>query len=138
MCVYFLPTHTIGESVLPAHFLRVIRRSFRRIDSCGSFIRAFVGRSCGSLFGRPRSCGNFVRWVILSFIRWVIRLRVLRVRWVILFGSARGSHSLDHIFRWVVGVFALLLVGSFHVGCLIGIRSRDLTGLLSFCTVESL
>ena len=42
-----------------------------------------------------RSCGSFIR-----FILWVI-VRVLRVRWVILFGSARGSHSLDY-FRWLV------------------------------------
>jgi hypothetical protein len=32
---------------------------------------------------------------------------VLRVRWVILFGSARGSHSLDN--------FVGCLLGSFHV-----------------------
>ena len=40
-------------------------------------------------------------------------------------GSARGSYlSLDYLWASLPS----LLVGSFHVGCLLGIRSRDLTG----------
>jgi hypothetical protein len=94
----------------------------------GSFI--FVGSSFVGSFFR-----GVIRWVIfhslghflgsfVGFIRWLRE----RVRWII---------SLV-----VVGVFALFVVyvGSFHVGCLLGIRSRDLTGFLegNFCTVESL
>jgi hypothetical protein len=87
ICVYFLPTHTIGESVLPAHFLRAF----------------FVGRSgvrrsfhVDRLFG-PRSCGN-----PLGHIRWVIRAHL--ARWVILF---RGSHSFGSFF---VRVYSLSIL----------------------------
>jgi hypothetical protein len=63
----------------------------------------------------------------------------------ILFGSARGSHSLDNF----VGCLWALLCPLIHVGCLLvellvdllGIRSEDLgRGVLegNFCTVERL
>jgi hypothetical protein len=75
-----------------------------------------------------------VRWVILCAVLLARPLghirasfvRVLRVGSFFV-GSARGSHSLDYSF-----------VGWLYVGCLLGIRSRDLTGLLSFCTVGRL
>ena len=123
--------------MLPAHFLRVIRRVvglFMWIGSLGglahplghirvSFVQElFVGSffrgnrslghsfvSCGSLFGSAFRAG-FIRWIIVSYV-------VVRVSLV------------------VSGIWASLPI---YVGCLLGIRSRDLTGLLSFCTVESL
>jgi hypothetical protein len=151
MCVYFLPTHTIGESVLPAHFLRAFVGLFGRF-SCRSF---HVDRSVG----RPRSCGNYplghiLAWVIRARLRWVI----LWFMWVIIwFRVSCGICSLDHSFRGsyslrVFCAFSLvvcgrlcpfvscLLVGSFHVYFL-GFEVRDLgRGVLegNFCTVESL
>jgi hypothetical protein len=75
-----LPTHTIGESVLPAHFLWVIRRYFIRrsfhvdrfIRSC---VRVHVDHSLdhslpfvGSFFHGSHSLGSaragVVRWII--------------------------------------------------------------------------
>jgi hypothetical protein len=56
ICVDFLPTHTIGESVLPAHFLRVIRRSFH-VDRLGVRGRAGIG-FVGSYFRGSRSLGH--------------------------------------------------------------------------------
>ena len=78
MCVYFLPTHTIGESVLPAHFLRAF---------------FFVGLSCGLLFVhvdrffRARFIPLDLSFSFVgSFFRGSHSLRdLLRVRWVILY-----------------------------------------------------
>jgi hypothetical protein len=96
MCVYFLPTHTIGESVLPAHFLRVIRRLIRRSFMWigGSFGRPRFVRELDSLDHSLRGRLAFViRWVILSFI-----LRVVRViRWVIL-----SLVPLVGVIRWII------------------------------------
>jgi hypothetical protein len=150
ICVDFLPTHTIGESVLPAHFLRVIlRRSF------GFFIHGIIrsgvrGRSWNysldhSFVGVIRcaifacSLGHSLFHVGHSFVREFVGF----IRCVIFVGLARSwGHSFRwESFRWVplVGVIVgYSFVGWFHVGCLLGIRSRDLTGLLSFCTVERL
>jgi hypothetical protein len=157
ICVDFLPTHTIGESVLPAHFLRaLIRRSFH-VDS---FSFMWIVR-----FGRCSLDHSFVRGVVRAgIIRWVIfvaRLCVGVIRWVILcwfscgsfirwviiwFRSFRcGIFSLASLwaslpFRWLyVGVFALFV--SCRVVFFMWIRSEDLgRGVLegNFCTVESL
>ena len=101
--------------MLPAHFLRVIRRYFiRRSFHVDRFFRAFVGRSCGSLSGVRgragiihvgRSLGHTFRGS-RSFVHSLGHfVRVLRVRWVILCSAFRAGV----IFRWLfVGVFALL------------------------------
>jgi hypothetical protein len=116
ICVDFLPTHTIGESVLPAHFLQAF---FFVGLSCGSILSGV--RSCGSLFRRPRSCGNYPLGhslcVILSWESFVARSCAFR--WIV-------WASLPFCFMWVV---------------LVGIRSEDLVrGVLegNFCTVERL
>jgi hypothetical protein len=79
--------------VLPAHFLRTIRRSFH------------VDR----LFGRPRSCG-IIRWIILFMGIDVARPGVIRCfMWVIL----RWSHPLGHslVPRFVRDLFVGFVVG---------------------------
>jgi hypothetical protein len=90
ICVDFLPTHTIGGSVLPAHFLRAFVGLSGVFHSCRSF---HVDRS----FGRPRSCGNY----LLCF------------RWVILF---RGSHYLVPCFMrdLFVGLFFVVSLDYFR------------------------
>jgi hypothetical protein len=86
MCVYFLPTHTIGESVLPAHFLRVIRRSFR-----GSILFMWIVRSFFMWIvrsGRPRRAGHSLGH---SFVRSFVILSL--------------GHSLGHFWESFVGSF---------------------------------
>jgi hypothetical protein len=56
ICVDFLPTHTIGESVLPAHFLRAF--FVGRSGVCRSFHVDHSLDHVDRSFGRPRSCGN--------------------------------------------------------------------------------
>jgi hypothetical protein len=109
ICVDFLPTHTIGESVLPAHFLR-----------------AFVGLSFVGLFMWIDSLGvrgrvDF-RWVVRAFragiIRWVILCSVVSLGH---FGFRRGESFVGSFFvrSWesFVGFF-----GSWEFRCWIIFR----------------
>jgi hypothetical protein len=82
ICVDFLPTHTIGESVLPAHFLRVIRRLIRRSFYVDRFFRVDHVRFVRDSFSLS------LRWVIFvaSFVR-------------VLHGSHSLGHSLFHVGR---------------------------------------
>jgi hypothetical protein len=109
ICVDFLPTHTIGESVLPAHFLRVIRRTFRAFHSCRSFHvdRLFGPRSCGS-HSLDHSLGHIhVRHSFAGVIRWVHSFSCGS-----LFGSAFRAGFVRWLFVWA-SLPSLLLLGSF-------------------------
>jgi hypothetical protein len=123
MCVYFLPTHTIGGSVLPAHFLRAfvglfhVDHSFVHVDR--SFVRAGIIRwiiLCAVHSLIIRLCGvirwvilwvilcGVIRWVILcsAFVRWVISLVVVGYfRW--LCGRCLPSFLLCGVFMWILG-----------------------------------
>jgi hypothetical protein len=110
--------------VLPAHFLRVIRRLIRRSFHVDHSLD-HVDRS----FGRPRSCGNRSLGHILARLARPLGHSFVHVGHSL--GSARGSHSLDYFvglfFRW-------LLVGSFHVGCLLVLGSFSVQYTrVSFC-----
>jgi hypothetical protein len=132
ICVDFLPTHTIGESVLPAHFLRVIRRSFMWIVFRGSFfmwiVRSVVVRgrasirSLGHSFVRSRSLGHS----FVGVIRWVIRCAV--IRWVILCWVIPLVGVFVGLFRWLL--WASLPFVSFSCGLFVsrGFEVRTLGG----------
>jgi hypothetical protein len=89
--------------VLPAHFLRVIRRSFH-VDRSFSFM--WIVRSLHSCVHVDHSFVRVIRWIILC--RSLGHSFVGVIRWVIPLVSLRGS-SLGY-FVGFVGVFCPLLV----------------------------
>jgi hypothetical protein len=133
ICVDFLPTHTIGESVLPAHFLRAFVGLFRRsfhVDRLFMWIvrdrplviRWIHGIIVGSFFVgiiRCASCafvGSFFRSSLGHSLRVFVGSSLGHSLLVPLVGVVRWIISL--VVSLVVGVFALFVV-LFHVGCLL-------------------
>jgi hypothetical protein len=128
ICVDFLPTHTIGESVLPAHFLRVIRRSFQFVGLFMWIDSFHVGRagihslaffvSCGSFFARVFPLGHSLVPRFVGVIRWVIFVFV---------GSFVG-HSWESFvgsLRFFVGLFRCVGVFIFSREFSCGLFVRD-------------